>query len=330
LYITFCQINLIAQCSISLTSSNVTCKEFCNGSATLSSVIGSSPYTYSWQTGGTGLTVSNLCVGTYSVTLTDHAGCKASSSVTITGLNELAATNNVIPTKCYGSCNGQAVLIPSGGVLPYNTLWSTGSTNLVVTNLCAGNISVTITDDNGCHFDTTLTVIQPDSIFATMGSTPANCPKSNGSATVLTITGGMGNYTYNWCSTANFQVSANAIDLAEGNYTVTITDRNGCLDTGKVEVGCVTGVDEFDNKIDFKLFPNPSSKYVTFQITTFQSDPIQVSLCNFLGQTILSSGQLPYSTLYSFDVSDLPKAIYIIEVWDLNTGAIGRQKIVVQ
>lgn len=65
----------------------------CNGSAIVAATGGTSNYMYTWTPGtSTNDTLTNLCAGTYSVTVTDDSGCSATNSVTIdatTGINEI-------------------------------------------------------------------------------------------------------------------------------------------------------------------------------------------------------------------------------------------------
>ncbi len=90
-----------------------------------------------------------------------------------------------------------------------------------------------------------------------------------------------------------------------------------------------TGINELSNyDFQLKISPNPSFGNISIQTTT-QSHPVQITLFSLLGQTVTSCNP-PVSLSYSIDVSDLPKAIYIVQVQDILTREVGRQKIVVQ
>ncbi len=88
-------------------------------------------------------------------------------------------------------------------------------------------------------------------------------------------------------------------------------------------------LENMNNKISMSVYPNPSSTFLTVQTSLTQAHPIQISLLNLLGQ-IVSSSDPPISPSYSIDVDDLPKAIYIVQVQDILTGEVGRQKVVIQ
>ncbi len=132
----------------SQTNSNGTC----NGTATIT-LYGSSPSTYTWGTSPvqTTVTATNLCAGTYPVSVTDVNGCTLTNSVTITQPPVLSATTTQTNPTSNSTCNGTATVIPSGGTSPYTYIWSTtpAKTTTTITGLCGGLYSVTVTDNDG-------------------------------------------------------------------------------------------------------------------------------------------------------------------------------------
>jgi hypothetical protein len=86
-----------------------------DGSITANPTGGTSPYTYSWSTGGTNASVSNLPAGTYTVTITDQTGCIKIASVTLSGPNSIAQVTDialikVFPNPAHDVCNIQIEL----------------------------------------------------------------------------------------------------------------------------------------------------------------------------------------------------------------------------
>ncbi len=218
-----------APINIILTSINVQCNGACNGS--ISSVItgGTIPYTYLWAPGGQGIpNISNLCPGTYTITVTDVLGCTANQLVTITEPITLSASTTQTNITCNGNCDGTATVTPLGGTAPYTYLWSPGgATTQTITNLCAGVYSVTVTDANGCTAVTTATITEPNAILPNVVSVDAPCNGiCNGNATG-TPTGGTTPYTYLWAPGGQTTAAING--LCVGNYTLTVTDANGCI-----------------------------------------------------------------------------------------------------
>ena len=138
-------------------------------------------------------------------------------------------TSSRINVSCFGESNGTATIVPDGGLAPYSYLWSNGDTTATITGLVAGTYTVTVTDANECTATGSVTITQPALLDATAGSqTNIACNGvTTGSATV-TVTGGTPGYTYSWAPSGG--TAATATDLAAGNYTVTVTDANGCTD----------------------------------------------------------------------------------------------------
>ncbi len=139
---------------------NVSCNGANDGSINLTVTGGASctAYTFNWSNGATTEDVSNLRAGTYSVTVTDANGCSTTSSFTLTE-PALLVSSGVAATyvcgtnvSCNGANDGSINLTVTGGAscTAYTFNWSNGATTEDVSNLTAGNYSVTITDANGC------------------------------------------------------------------------------------------------------------------------------------------------------------------------------------
>ncbi|MEW6470547.1 MAG: PKD domain-containing protein, partial [Bacteroidota bacterium] len=217
-----------AQLTVSATGTNVSCFGGNNGTAAATASGGTTAYSYLWSNGDTNANATGLIAGTYTVVVTDANGCTAQTTVTITEPTQLILSTAGFATTCFGAANGQGVVIPSGGTLPYSYSWSpvAGSTPSL-TGLTAGTYTVCVTDANGCSACDTAIVTQPTQIVLSTATTPALCGNANGTATV-TATGGSGGYTYSW---NNGQTAANATNLLPNTYTVWVTDANGCTDS---------------------------------------------------------------------------------------------------
>ena len=142
--------------------------------------------------------------------------------------------------SCNGLFDGKASVTAIGGNGDYSYLWDANAgsqTSDTAINLGAGTYTVTVTDQYGCSDDTTVTVEEPDVLFA--NSTAQDSVSCNGlfdgSASVRAI-GGNGDYSYLWDANAGSQTSDTAINLGAGTYTVTVTDQYGCSDDTTVTV----------------------------------------------------------------------------------------------
>ena len=230
--------------SLSLTTtSNAAACGNSNGSATVSVSGGTSGYTYSWNTTPVQTTASatNLPSGNYTVTVTDAHGCTATASVSVTGTAGPATSiSNQVNVSCNGSATGSATVTVNGGTAPFGFAWVPSGGNAAnATGLVAGTYTVTVTDANGCTSTSGCTITEPTAISLTSSSTDATCGNANGSATV-NATGGTSGYTYSWNSVPA-QTTAIATGLAAGNYTVTVTDANGCTAAANSTVTNVAG-----------------------------------------------------------------------------------------
>lgn len=220
--------------TLTMSQTNASCGGICDGTATASVSGGTPNYTYVWSNGSTTTTpsttntISALCAGTYSVTVTDANGCTINNSVIITQPPILVATATGINVTCFGLCNGTATVAVAGGTLGYTYLWCTGATTPGVSGLCPGACIVTVTDLNGCTDTGIVNITQPAILDANPSHTDLLCfIPCNGTAT-SSPTGGTPSYTYLWSTGAT---TPGVSLLCPGTYSVTVTDANGCKDT---------------------------------------------------------------------------------------------------
>ena len=216
--------------------------------------------TYEWIfPGGTPATstmampvVTYAASGQYDVTLIVTNGCM---SDTLTRTNMVEIVNYCPPTcdlvttilavnpNCTGGSDGFAWTQTSGGTAPYSFQWGTSPVQTTDTafNLAAGTYPVTITDATGCFVITDVTLSDPPQLQISLSKTdPTVCNGTDGTASVMG-TGGTGAYTYAWASMGNPVGTTSTISgLGQGTYMVTVTDANGCTQTGSVMVtdGC--------------------------------------------------------------------------------------------
>jgi gliding motility-associated-like protein len=220
--------------SATTSQTNVTCNGLSNGMANVNVTGGTAPYFYAWNNGGINATENNLTAGNYSVQIMDGEGCTITSLFNITQPAALVMDASTIQDiSCNGFNNGSITVNAAGGTAPYNYLWSNSVTGNSVSNLGAGNYSVTVTDNNGCTNTFVTNITEPQPIIINLTSTDVTCNGDmNGTANVF-ITGGTGNYSYNWNSG---QTIPNLNSLDNGNYTITVTDQNSCTSTATANI----------------------------------------------------------------------------------------------
>ncbi len=132
-------------------STDTGCGTGCTGTASVQISGGTAPYTILWSNGSTATNLSNLCAGTYTVNVTDATGCSMNAQTTVSATsNTITLDLNSTDETCDGICDGEIVCIATGIGGPYNFNWSNGANSSTISNLCPGNYTVTVTDQNGC------------------------------------------------------------------------------------------------------------------------------------------------------------------------------------
>ncbi|MBK9526215.1 MAG: T9SS type A sorting domain-containing protein [Bacteroidetes bacterium] len=122
----------------------------CNGLLTVNISGGTLPYSYLWNTGATTDSISNLCHGNYSVTVTDASGHSGfCSDIIINDTVRVYGTHT--PATCWFCPNGSATLHPSGGSNVYHYSWQGFSdTTATLSGLPHGSVYGCVTDSLGC------------------------------------------------------------------------------------------------------------------------------------------------------------------------------------
>ena len=248
---------------------------------------GSSPYTYQWDDPNTQTTAAatGLAAGTYTVTVTDASGCISTASVNLSNPNAPLLFITSADATCNGSTDGLASVSVTGGVSPFTYLWSSGATVAIVTNLGVGTYSITVTDANSCIAIASAIINGPPpfSVLSTITNDMGSC---DGSAN-LSVSGGTPSYSFSW---DNGQADSTATGLCAGNYSVTITDVNGCDTTVTVTVPDSTGVgiNEFIAENGIFVYPNPNEGVFELKINREELiiEDLKISIYNVLGEKI--------------------------------------------
>lgn len=215
------------------TITDVTCNGSSDGSVTAvaASGTGQAPYNYSldggaYQPGGT---FTGISIGNHTVRIRDASLCTFDLQFVINQPDpvsgSVSAQTNII---CFGQANGSVTIAGSGGVAPYQYRLNAGAlqSSNIFNGLSAGNYIVTIQDSHGCTGTVQFTITQPAvPIDGSVSVTNVNCFGGSTGRIDLTVTGGVVPYTFLW---NNGAVTEDIINIPGGNYSVVITDANGC------------------------------------------------------------------------------------------------------
>lgn len=260
-----------------------------------SSVAVSGLYTYSWSNSSSNEDLTGLTANTYSVTITDAAGCTVTASATITQPTALVATGSAANATCTQPI-GQASVLVSGGTPGYTYSWApVSSTNDTISGP-AGIYTVTITDANNCTKVDSVTIGLTSTLQANAITTLPTCNGGSDGMITLNPSGGVGPFTYAW--TPNVSTTNTAMNLSAGTYVVVVTDSGGCSGTTSVTI------------------TQPSAIVSTAAVTAS-------SQCSCTGAATItpSGGTAPYSitwvqALSGFTVTGLCPGTYVYTITD--------------
>lgn len=193
---------------------------------------------------------SSFPAGTTTVTyqVKDASGNASTCSFNVTVATSPVVINSIVPKvyvggkniSCKGLNDGEATVNVSGGCLPYTYSWSStpAQTTATATALSSGTYTVTVTDGNGSSASSTVTLTEPAQLVVDAGNAqtvyygyaPAECANVSGLAT-----GGSTAYSYAWSDGAT-SAATTVCPSTTTNYTLTVTDANGCVASDDVTI----------------------------------------------------------------------------------------------
>ncbi|OAV43904.1 cohesin domain-containing protein [Lewinella sp. 4G2] len=207
----------------------VSCVDGADGIIT-ATVTGEGTFTYEYLLGdmivGADPVLTGAGPGVYTVRITGDGGCESTSTITLTAPTAVTSAATINDVSCDDVNDGSIVAAPSGGVSPYTLAWSTGDSGTRISGLDAGTYSLTVTDANQCTSVESFTLETPEDLAFTVNATDAT-EECNGTIEVLTL-GGSGSFVYTWPELPNQGNDPIARGLCPGDYTVIVSDANGC------------------------------------------------------------------------------------------------------
>lgn len=211
---------------------------------------------YLWSTGETASSINVIVDGTYELTAESPFGCGIFDLVDITvAFNSLPVLDLVTDTVF---CETSTIILDAGsGFDTY--VWSNGDLTQTTAINASGVYTVTVTNADGCENSAFINVIENP--LPVLSATSSDEILGNDGAIDLTVTGGTPGFTYVWNNGAG--ATQDPSGLGANDYTVTVTDSEGCSATTTVTVDSQVGLDELTAA--FKLFPNPTSGVFTIQ-----------------------------------------------------------------
>lgn len=301
--------------SVLLETQDVSCFGMANGTAvvTMSGLTG--PYSFAFDGGAYNASnsVLNLAPGQHTVSILSSIGCDTLLTFVINEPPLLQVSEvNTTDISCSGGSDGSITVQGTGGYGTYSYSWNTNPVQTTETaiGLISGNYTVILTDQNGCTSNLTLTVNEPLPLANNFTIVQPSCNGFNDGSVQAAVSGGTVPYSYNW----NTGGSGTSISgLISGNYSVIITDLNGCTLLQNT----------------FVAQPAPLAMVLSPDTIICPGSPITLEAQVSGGTGTYSFNWLPQAgTTNQLSVSPLVQTTYTCNVADANGCTIGSSTIV--
>lgn len=291
-------LNSSVQLDISATVTDSDCQGANNGSIDLVIDGGNAPYTFLWSNGSSDQNLSNLYAGLYHVQVTDATGCASEKNISILNTTSIELDATINQPSCQEGTQGSIELSATGGTAPYTYSWANGTEGASIDGLTDGYYRVNISDQSGCSYSKTYSILTDVGIDAFATVTKTNCFDDPIGAIDLTVSGGTEPYSIEWSNGASTE---DISGLSSGNYTVTITDALGC-------------------QLTYKTSLAKNDIIINYENLTIPSCNGSVDGAVFIS---VSNGTEPYNYSWSNgsideDISNMPSGKYTVEVTDAN------------
>lgn len=256
----------------------------CDGEICPQVINGTAPFNFTWSNGSADSCLTDLCPGSYRLTVTDDEGCEVISNFQMGQPTPITFNSLIVNNSCFNESNGRIMYEVAGGTPPYNIEPQN------FTDLANGIYSYTITDANGCDIVARDTIVSPPEIEMSIDEEIMATEGASDGAVLVTVSGGVMPYNFLWVDESGFSVS-NEEDLVgqpAGCYSLTIIDANGCsLQFKDICIRLSTNIEEYDVLSTTNLFPNPVSDFLTVE-GNFPSQAILVRLYDLTSGNIWS------------------------------------------
>jgi hypothetical protein len=307
---------------IDSTVSNI-CNYSSNGAIYTSVITGTSPYTFDWDNDGLGDAndpedLENLPAGTYTLYITDDAGCADTLEYQITEIGYMLSAIVDQANICEGDSLSGIYPTIVAGTPPFLYDWDVDGLgdlddNLNLLNLPEGDYIFVLQDSNGCMDTLEYTILDGAPFEATITSFMDSL-----------VVDQVGTYQWVECPLHNSISGAtnqfyNAIQ--NGEYAAIVTNTDGCIDT--TDCALVQGIGWQEIITEIHIYPNPGNTTVHLSIP---SDQGRISLFNMSGKLILQ--ETVQSEHLILEVSELPNGVYNLEY--TNFERLVRTKLIIK
>jgi len=266
---------------------------------------------YNWSTGEQDITIYPKESGQYFVDIEDAEGNHFHSDTLSLNLLKGPGVSDLIlnNSSCYGSNDGSISFNITGGSPPYQTNWNSSNSYFRLDSLQKGVYEIIIIDSQGCTFEATYKINEPDPLSVT-AFREHDIDSSSIGYIELDVNGGSPPYAFYW--EYDLEEKSNALyDLLPGTYNVTVTDARGCSLIRQIEIYSFittsrTAIDLADS-IDLKIYPNPASDLLIIEMPN--STVTKIQLFDLNGQLMLE-----VKGTHRINIQNLSPGLYMVKI----------------
>ena len=290
-----------------------------DGSITLEVQGGTAPLSYVFQ----GDTAANVMLtmiggGDYAIEVLDANGCSFDAGVTLTEPAQIVPAGAVTDVLCNGDDNGAVAVSATGGTgmgYIYDLNGDGFGPDSLFEGLVAGTYTVTVQDDSECFGTAEVTVGSPDVIEVIVDANDGATGSEADGVIDITVSGGTAPYSYSWDGPGFESEDEDVSGVAAGDYTVTVTDANGCEFTS-ITIVVVSGLDEIANLIEVTLFPNPTNGLVDVRMSGLAGESVTAVMTDGLGREVSREdlGNLSGQFVQRMDLSGFESGVYFVRL----------------
>jgi hypothetical protein len=257
----------------------------------------------------------DLAPGDYTVVATDVEGCMAETTFTVADVDAVEVTASASAVSCNGDLDGSVELSAAGGtsLFEYSADGTDFGSSPLFVELSPGTYTFYAQDSNGCSAAVEAVVEEPAPLSVT--GTITNDSGIGDGALDITVDGGNGGYSFAWSGPDNFtSADEDLTGIVAGEYTVTITDANGCEVTETF--GVPVGIGEWTFLQSVSISPNPSFGQFNLNINGAAGEDVIMNVYDAQARLIWSNtlNQAWGSFQSTIDLSGMASGIYQLEL----------------
>ena len=298
-------------------ANGILCNGDTNGAISFNGEGGNGGLVFSFNGGEDGDVTSfgDLAPGDYVVVATDVEGCMAEVTFTVGDVDAVAVTASAIAVSCNGDMDGSVELSATGGtsLFEYSADGMDYGSSPLFAGLSPGTYTYYAQDSNGCSASVEATVEEPD-VLSVSGVITNDSGIGDG-ALDITVEGGNGGYSFAWSGPDNFtSADEDLTGIVAGEYTVTVTDANGCEATETF--GVPVGIGEFTFLQSIAVSPNPSMGLFNVNLEGAAGEDVVLNVYDAQARVVWSNtlSQAWGSVQSTIDLNGMSAGVYQLEL----------------